>query len=77
MMRALPILASIAFLSAACAAGAHEARLARLCLPQTSRFTKCVDGKIANCTRSRNVKCKKHERCVATQQSCDLPALLR
>lgn len=76
-MRAFPILALIALLLAASAAQAGELILARLCLPQTSRFTKCIGGRIASCTRSRNVKCKTHERCAPTGQSCDLPFLLR
>jgi hypothetical protein len=77
MRSPFPILALIALLSIYGEAGARELVPARFCLPQTSRFTKCIDGKIASCTRSRNVKCKSHENCALTGQICDLPFLLR
>ncbi|MFY9640939.1 MAG: hypothetical protein WCD20_16840 [Rhodomicrobium sp.] len=59
------------------AADAQEVALAGLCLPQTTRFTKCIDGKVAECTRSRNIRCKTRQRCAETQTTCDLPALIR
>lgn len=51
--------------------------LAGVCLPNSTRFTKCIDGKAAQCTRSRNIKCKTREKCTQTEKPCNLPALIR
>ncbi len=77
MISTLRILILILLVPAPRPADASEVVLARLCLPQTTRFTKCMDGKIAECTRSRNVKCKTRQTCTQTQQACELPALIR
>ena len=76
-MSTLRILTLIMLLPAASVADTRVLVLAGLCLPQTTRFTKCIDGKIAECTRSRNVKCKTRQTCTQAQQACDLPALIR
>ncbi|MGO9174315.1 MAG: hypothetical protein ACLP7P_20450 [Rhodomicrobium sp.] len=73
------ILCATLLLPAAIAPAAHASGLilAGICLPLTSRYTKCVDGKVAECIRTRNVTCKTKLSCTPTQQSCDLPAVAR
>ncbi len=77
MQSALRILTVTVLLAAAFAAATVHPALAGVCLPDSTRFTKCIGGKAAECTRSRDIKCKKRENCVQTGQSCDLPALSR
>jgi hypothetical protein len=77
-MKSAPKLLTFALLfPAVMAAGAFDPVLAGVCLPNSMRFTKCIDGKAAQCTRSRNIKCKTREKCIQTEQPCDLPALIR
>jgi hypothetical protein len=66
-------------LAAAFAVPAGAAGLLRVgfCLPGSTRFTTCIDGKIAECTRSRNVKCKTRQSCRLTEQPCEVPVLPR
>jgi hypothetical protein len=73
------ILTVTVLLPAAIAPAAHASGLilAGICLPLTSRFTKCIDGKVAECIRTRNVRCKTKLSCTPTQQSCDIPGLTR
>jgi hypothetical protein len=73
------ILAAAALLAAANAVPASTAGLIRagFCLPGSTRFTKCIDGKLAECTRWRNVKCKTRQVCRPTEQSCEMPLLPR
>ncbi len=47
------------------------------CLPLTMRFTKCIDGRIADCTRSRGFNCKTRLSCVPGPRICGLPDLRR
>jgi hypothetical protein len=47
------------------------------CLPGSTLFMRCIDGKLAECTRSRNVKCKTRQSCRPTEQACELPVLRR
>ena len=77
-MRSLqvPIVAAALLLPALAVVSAHPA-FAGVCLPNSTRFTKCIDGKAAQCTRSRNIRCKTREKCIQTEQPCDLPALIR
>jgi hypothetical protein len=77
MTSTLRILIVTALLPAALAAAATRPAHAGICLPNSTRYTKCVDGKTADCTRSRNIKCKTREKCVQTGQACDLPPLMR
>ena len=76
-MKILRVLTVAALLPAVLATIAGRAAFAGVCLPNSTRFTKCVDGKAADCTRSRNIRCKTREKCVQTQQSCDLPLPIR
>jgi hypothetical protein len=55
--------------------GAFAPRAAGICLPTSTRFTKCVDGKVADCTRSRDFKCKTRLNCTPTEQPCEMPLL--
>ncbi len=66
-----------ALLLAAIAAGAAGPAPAGVCLPNSKTYTKCAGGKIVQCTRSRNIKCKTRETCTQTGQPCVLPALAR
>jgi hypothetical protein len=77
MKSAMRLLAFVLLFQAIMASGAFDPALAGVCLPNSTRFTKCVDGKAAQCTRSRNIKCKTREKCIQTEQPCDLPALIR
>ncbi len=79
MKRKLQILAAAILLPAAMApaAEAGEFVLAGICMPLTSRFTKCIDGKIAECVRTRSMTCKTRLTCTPTSQSCDLPAFMK
>ncbi len=56
---------------------ASESGLVRIgfCLPLTVRFTKCIDGRIADCVRSRGFTCKTRLSCVPGPQICGLPDL--
>ncbi len=58
------------------AAEAGETVLAGFCMPLTSRFTKCIDGKVAECVRTRSMTCKTRETCKPADARCDLPALM-
>src|SRR5215469_10628547 len=73
------IFAAALLLAAASGAQASAGELIRagFCLPGSTRFTKCIDGKIAECTRSRNVKCKTRQTCRPTQEHCKMPVLPR
>jgi hypothetical protein len=72
MRSRLPILIAGAALSAALAFAAASPACARgVCLPNSTRYFKCVDGKLADCTKSRNVRCKTYETCKETGQPCD------
>jgi hypothetical protein len=51
---------------------AGDVMLAGICMPLTSRFTKCIEGKVSECVRRRTLKCKTKETCTPTQESCDL-----
>ena len=77
MTSTLRILIVTALLPAAFAAAAIRPAHAGVCLPNSTRYTKCVDGKAADCTRSRSIRCKTREKCVQTGQACDLPPLMR
>jgi hypothetical protein len=77
MKSALKLLTFALLFPAAMAMGAFDPALAGVCLPNSTRFTKCIDGKAAQCTRSRNIRCKTREKCVQTEQPCDLPAMIR
>ena len=75
----LGILAAAMLLPApvAPAAPAGDLVFAGFCLPLTSRFTKCIDGKIAECIRQRGFNCKNRQSCTPTKESCDPQALGR
>ena len=77
MRRALQVLTVAVFLPPVLSDGTVYPALAGLCLPNSTRYTKCIDGKVADCTRSRNVKCKTREQCKQTEQPCTLPQLIR
>lgn len=77
MKSVLKLLTLALLFPAAMATGAFDPALAGVCLPNSTRFTKCIDGKVAQCTRSRNIKCKTREKCTQTEKPCDLPALIR
>ena len=53
MKSALKLLTFALLFAAAMAMGAFDPALAGVCLPNSTRFTKCIDGKAAQCTRSR------------------------
>jgi hypothetical protein len=74
-----PVFAATMLLAAAFAIPAGAGGLVRIgfCLPGSTRFTKCIDGKLAECTRSRNVKCKTRQSCRPTEQSCEAMVLPR
>jgi hypothetical protein len=61
--------AALSAVLAACAASPASAR--GVCLPNSTRYYKCTDGKLADCTKSRNVRCKTYESCKPTGQPCD------
>jgi hypothetical protein len=71
---AAAILLAAAFVVPASADGLTRAAF---CLPGSTRFTKCIDGKLAECTRWRNVKCKTRQAGRPTEQSCEMPLLPR
>ncbi len=48
-----------------------------LCLPSTTRFTKCIDGKVSECTRERGLSCKKKFSCRVTGDTCSLSDVVR
>jgi hypothetical protein len=72
------IFAAGAILAADLAASCVSPASARgVCLPNSTRYFKCVDGKIADCTKARNIGCKTREKCTRTEQPCDPAALIR
>ncbi len=77
MKSAVKLLTFALLFPAVMATGAFDPALAGVCLPNSTRFTKCIDGKAAQCTRSRNIRCKTREKCIQTEQPCDLPAMIR
>jgi hypothetical protein len=76
-MKTAPKLLPAALLLAVAATGASLTALAGVCLPNSKTYTKCIDGRIAQCSRSRNIKCKTRERCTQTEQTCDPRSLVR
>jgi hypothetical protein len=69
MKGALPILMAWTFLLAAIAAISPAS--AAVCLPSSTRYAKCVDGAVFDCTKSQGIKCKKREECKRTEKPCD------
>jgi hypothetical protein len=69
MNGSLRILLACALLPAAFASTAPAS--AAVCLPNSTRYTKCVDGAIFDCTKSRSIKCKRREECKRTDKTCD------
>src|SRR5258706_13585702 len=69
----LPIL-TLTVLQTASVAAANPNQLSRVrfCMPHATRFTKCIENKVAECTRSRGINCKTRRTCVVTSQICDL-----
>jgi hypothetical protein len=54
------------------AANPNQLSRVRFCMPHATRFTKCIENKVAECTRSRGINCKTRRTCVVTSQICDL-----
>ena len=72
MRSPMQILIAGAALAAGLAASAVSPASARgVCLPNSTRYFKCAAGKTADCTKSRNVRCKTREKCTQTEQPCD------
>ncbi len=67
------VLAFSALFASGPSAGRGWFSLPGFCLPKVTRFTKCIDNKVTNCTRSRGWDCKNKERCIATPEPCELP----
>src|ERR1700730_1701312 len=40
------------------AANPNQLSRVRFCMPHATRFTKCIENKVAECTRSRGINCK-------------------
>jgi hypothetical protein len=79
MKKAFPIFLASFILQAALhpASIAGEVLRAGLCLPGSTRYTKCAGGKIAECVRKRGFNCKTKQSCIVTRQPCDLPDMGR
>ncbi|MGA7325062.1 MAG: hypothetical protein WBX25_11395 [Rhodomicrobium sp.] len=66
------ISAAMALMLVLAPAQANELVLIGICMPLTTRYSKCVENKVAQCTRSRGVNCKTKTRCTATSEPCDV-----